>query len=122
MRLVFWLLLAATILSALWALFLFQMYPLGAADTLYGDYRSQLDQAVGRERANQLTEQASRTVCTCVQGAAVLVGVPLLVTNAAWALFAHRLMRGTRANRTTIEAGSADEACPSLQRSGSADR
>jgi hypothetical protein len=95
-RLIFWTLLIATILSALWSLFIYHAYGFGAADFLYGDYRHRLRQEIEWERADRFTSQAALHVNYSVHQAISCVVVPFLSTNLAWAWLARHLMNSRR--------------------------
>lgn len=92
MRMIFALLAVSTALSIAWALVLLAMYPVGVADSLFVNVRPQLAEDVSLEKATALTGQLSRQMVGNVQNVVVLVGVPLVVVNAGWALFAGWLL------------------------------
>jgi hypothetical protein len=97
MRTLFGFLAASTALSVLWTLFLLVMYPVGVADSLFVNVRPQLAEHVPFEKATALTGQVSHQMTGNVKSVILLVGVPLVVVNAGWALFAGCLLvRGTR--------------------------
>jgi hypothetical protein len=89
---IFILLAASTALSIVWTLFLLAMYPVGVADSLYVNVRPQLVEEVSFETATALTGQLSRQMVGNVRSLVLLVGVPLVMVNAGWLLFAGCLL------------------------------
>jgi hypothetical protein len=86
-------LLIATVAAGLWFLLVLYVAPLGTADGFYGSYREHLAAEIGRERADRLTNEVSHQMYGLMREVVLLIGVPLSITNAAWAIFGLRMVR-----------------------------
>ena len=86
-------LLATTLLCAVWCAFVYAIFPIGPVDGLYATVRPKLVEAVGEPDAGRMTAEIGGEVASGIEAGISAVAAPLLLNAAAWAALAYRLLR-----------------------------
>lgn len=100
MKIVYGLLVTATVVSILWGLFVHSVFPIGPADAVYTTMHSELREIIGKDPTARLTGKIMGITAGAIQTAVVLAALPLALTTVGWSLFALRLLYSARMKAT----------------------
>lgn len=93
MRVLYPVLVAATIGCIIWCLALYAMLPVGTVDKFHGVIKNPLFEHDAAIEDLRVLPQMIQTIVDGIRSAVVATAVPLLLTNFGWMYLAYRMLR-----------------------------